>query len=47
MRKTFGIVGAAPVLALSATPTLADKAFDRMMAGAELDPDQLHGNLKR
>jgi hypothetical protein len=33
MRKSIGIIGAGLMLALSASPALADKAIDRMMAG--------------
>lgn len=33
MRQTFGMIGAALVLALTASPAAADKALDRMMAG--------------
>lgn len=33
MRQNLGLIGAALVLALTATPALADKALDRMMAG--------------
>ena len=33
MRQNLGFIGAALALALTATPALADKAMDRMMAG--------------
>jgi hypothetical protein len=33
MRQNLGMIGAVMVLALSASPALADKAMDRMMAG--------------
>ena len=33
MRKPLGMIGAALALALAASPALADKAIDRMMAG--------------
>ena len=33
MRQNFGLIGGALALALSASPALADKAMDRMMAG--------------
>ena len=33
MRQTFGMIGAALALTLTASPALADKALDRMMRG--------------